>query len=709
MNGYWNQIPLFRYLIPLIAGIILCLNFQISQQWPVTIFYCLVIVYGTLQFIRKTSSSFSMQFLHGALLQLTILFAGITLVIQETPIYKSDYFINYSDSTSVFQCRITKPPEFTAKNIRLYAEVNNIVNNNKQSTVIGKTIIYLPLDTLNPLTINYGDELIIRNKFTTPSPPKNPHAFNYTTYLTNQKIYHIAFLKQNDFVFTGNNKSKKIWNFIFNIKANFIASLERNIKDEHALSVAQTLIIGQKSVLDEEVRQAYANTGTMHILAVSGLHVGILFVILEMLFKPFSFFTKKHSNGILIKTILILIIIWIYTCLSGLSASVNRSAVMFSFLAMGKAYEKQTNTFNILFLSMLILLIDDPYQITQVGFQLSYIAVGGIVFFQPIITKLWLPKHVILKYIWSMTSVSLAAQLATSPISFFYFHQFPNYFLLSNIVAIPVSFVVLVLGLAFFALGAIPFINTGIAFLLEWSLRIMNFAIIEIEKLPHSLTEGLFLQTPETILCYVALIYFGAFLMLKEKRYLLMGLVCSLIVTSFISTRKITNNLSSSITFYSIKKQSAILLKSGETAILLADSVEILETSEFQFQIKADFVAQGITTPLVKQFGSSIDTFNVGECQYHFPYLLFKDKVIFILTKQNRNLLPVDGERVNYVLLTGNPFIKVENLLKAFPNAVFVADNTNNWKSNRYWSDQFVNSGVRFHSLRDKSALEVAL
>ena len=104
-------------------------------------------------------------------------------------------------------------------------------------------------------------------------------------------------------------------------------------------------------------------------------------------------------------------------------------------------------------------------------------------FFQPIITKLWYPKNKLLQYIWGMTSVSLAAQLATSPISFFYFHQFPNYFLLSNIVAIPVSFVVLVLGLAFFAMGTIPFIGNWIAFLLEWSLRIMNFTIIKIEQL----------------------------------------------------------------------------------------------------------------------------------------------------------------------------------------------------------------------------------
>lgn len=709
MNGYWNQIPLFRYLIPLIAGIILCLNFQISQQWPITIFYCLVLLYGILQLLQKTSSSFALQPLHGILLQLTILFSGCTLVIKETPIYKHNYFMHNADSSTVFYCRITKPPEFTAKNIRLYAEVVSSIKNENYTTVIGKTILYIPLDSVQSNIINYGDELLIRNKFALPSPPKNPHAFNYATYLANQKIYHTAFLKSGDFIFTENNSAKKIWQFIFQTKANFIASLEQNISDENALAVAQTLIIGQKSALDEEVTQAYANTGTMHILAVSGLHVGILFVILEMLFKPFAFFTKKDGKGIIIKTVLILIIIWIYTCLSGLSASVNRSAVMFSFLALGKAYEQQTNTFNILFLSMLILLVDDPYQITQVGFQLSYIAVGGIVFFQPYVSKLWSPKNVVLKYIWSMTSVSLAAQLATSPISFFYFHQFPNYFLLSNIVAIPVSFVVLVLGLAFFALGAVPFVNSGIAFLLEWSLRIMNFAIIEIEQLPNSLTEGLYLETPETIIAYVALIYLGAFLALKEKRYLLMGLVSVLIVTSFISSRKITNNLSSGICFYSLKKQSAILLKSGETVVLFTDSLPILETNEFKFQIKADFVAQGISNPIVCRFGSTIDSFSVGESRFCFPYLVFKDKVIFILTKENCKVLPSNGDRVNYVLLTGNPYIKVENLLKAFPNAVFVADQTNSFKSNRYWTTQFLDSGVRFHSLRDKAALEVAM
>ena len=709
MNGYWNYIPLFRYLIPFILGIIICLNFQFSQLWLNYLFYASALIFTTLQLYPKTAASFSLQPFYGILLHLTLFLAGIVLVIHDTPIYRDNYFYHQADSTSLFQCRITQPPEITTKNIRLYVDVTAHLNNNKQTPTIGKSILYIPLDSTNQHQLVYGDIIVVKNVFRQPDPPKNPHAFNYQTYLYNQKIYYTAFLKQHEYQFTGINKAQPIWQFIFRIKANFIHNLETHLHDPDALAVAQTLIIGQKSVLDEEVKQAYANTGTMHILAVSGLHVGILFIILEVLFKPFSFFQKKQSKAALIKTILILIIIWMYTCLSGLSASVNRSAVMFTFLAIGKTYERQTNTFNILFLSMLILLIDDPYQITQVGFQLSYIAVGGIVFFQPIITKLWYPKNKLLQYIWGMTSVSLAAQLATSPISFFYFHQFPNYFLLSNIVAIPVSFVVLVLGLAFFAMGTIPFIGNWIAFLLEWSLRIMNFTIIKIEQLPHALTTGLYLETPETIICYVALIYLGAFLVLKEKRYLFKALISCVLISGFITSRKITNNQSAHFTFYSVKNQSAILFKNGENALMWSDTSGILTIPEFKFQISADFVAQGIFTPHIGQFTFPDTCFSDVDLCYQFPYLVFGEKVIFVVTPENRNQLPVNGRTVDYVLLHHNPYIKVEKLLETFPNAVFVADNTNSWKSNSYWKLKFDGSGVHFHSLRDQGALEVGM
>ncbi|MBK7441034.1 MAG: ComEC family competence protein [Bacteroidetes bacterium] len=707
MNGYWNYIPLFRYLIPFIAGIIICLNFHFSQQWLNYLFYALVLAYAFLQLYNKTASKFNLQPFYGVLLHTILFIAGIVLVIHETPIYKSNYFMQSADSSSVFLCRITKPPELTDKNIRLYVNVEQQITSNKQIKTVGKSILYIVIDSTQKYSFVYGDLLLLKNVFTTPTPPKNPHAFNYVTYLQNQKIYHTAFVKSHEYLTTGANKSKPVWNFIFNTKANFIRSLEANLHDKNALAVAETLIIGQKSVLDEEVRQAYANTGTMHILAVSGLHVGILFIILEVLFKPFGFFQKKKSNAALIKTILILIIIWIYTCLSGLSASVNRSAVMFTFLAIGKTYERQTNTFNILFLSMLILLVDDPYQITQVGFQLSYMAVGGIVFFQPIITKLWYPKNYLLKQIWGMTSVSLAAQLATSPISFFYFHQFPNYFLLSNIVAIPVSFVVLVLGLAFFVVGTIPFIGIWVAFLLEWSLRIMNFAIIKIESLPFALTEGLYLETPETILCYIVLIYLGAFLVLKEKRYLLNMLLLSVLITGFIANRKITNDRQISTTFYSLKNQTAILFKNGEKAVLYSDTSRILETPEFKFQISADFVAQGIADPPVGRFDGPDTSFLEADLAFHFPYLVFGEMVIFVVTPENRLRLPLQADNVNYVLLHDNPFIKAEKLLETFPNAVFVADNTNSRKSNGYWKTQFEGLGVHFHSLRDDSALIV--
>lgn len=705
MNGYWNQIPLFRYLLPLIAGISVCLNISINRQWPMVAFICLVGIYAILFVISSPKWLFSLQPIQGFILSLAIFFGGFTLVISDTPIYKHNYFMVDTDSTTLFKCRVTKPPELTAKNIRVYANVDFVIQDSNISSATGKTILYLPIESGN--NIKYGDYLLLQNKFSLPEPPKNPYAFDYGKYLNNQKIYHTAFLKAGNFSLTDKHKAVKVWQYIFAIKAYFSNLLEDKIHDKAALAVAQTLIIGEKSGLDAEVRQAYANTGTMHILAVSGLHVGILYLLLELLFKPLGWLNKKWKHLDKYKTVFILIIIWFYACLSGLSPSVSRSALMFTFLALGKLFDKQANTFNILFISMLILLIDNPFQLTQVGFQLSYLAVGGIVFFQPLIVKIWQPRFFLLRYFWSMTAVSLAAQLATSPISFYYFHQFPNYFILSNIIAIPLAFVVLMLGIILFATAAIPFVGDVVAYCLEMSLRGLNISILHIENLPYATTTGLYLTNLETACCYVVLIYFGAFLVLKNKRFLFQTQLACIAVASLITLRKLQNQQSNTFTFFYLKKESSLLVKTGSKAVLFADSANILETTTFNYQIEPGFVANGIKSPTIVTWSDTSLRQLSPELIYHSPLVLIGQKVVFILNSTTQHQLPTADLPVDYVLIQNNPFLNMEKVVKSFPKAVFVADGSNSRSRTRFWSKSFNENGANFYLLSDEGALEI--
>ena len=700
MTGYWNHIPLFRYLVPFVFGIIISIQLQLQAIVYVYCFFGVVFIYFLFQIIHKLSSSFRLQPVHGFLFHLVLFFGGICIVIKDTPVYHDDYFMLNADSISLFECRINKPPEITEKNIKLYVDVDKRIQDSFILPVNGKSIVYIKLDTLNPQTFNYGDIIYIKNKFAEPQSPKNPEAFDYKTYLRNLKIYHVAFLKEEEYQKTNRNEAKKIWTHIYAWKSYFIRLMEKHIKNENSLSVGVALIIGQKSVIPDEVQQAYANTGTMHILAVSGLHVGILYVILEFLFRPFSFFFTKRSKAALFKTVIILIIIWLYACLSGLSPSVNRSAVMFTFLALGKLYDQQMDSFNILFVSMFPLLLDDPYQLTQVGFQLSYLAVGGIVFFQPLVYNILKPINTIVKYFWSMTSVSIAAQIVTSPIGIYYFHQFPNYFLLSNIVAIPVSFLILVLGVAFFVLGAIPYVGSAIAFLLDWCLRIMNYSVIRIEKLPYSVTDNLYLNTTTTLLLYLIIIFMGAFLVLKDKKYFLMMLSCILLCSISVALHKIENNDRNEITMYCLKKNTAVVINNGTSAYVFTDTDSLKDSEEFKFHLKNDFIKKGLKSPEYINIKTHTEYKPVNSFYYRYPFLYYNGTTLYFLDKETRNDSVPNAGIVNYVCITQNPFLKIDSGFNSFPNATYIIDNTNSWRSNNYFEKQFKEMMIPVYSLK---------
>jgi len=707
MTGYWNHIPLFRYLVPFVLGIILSMQLQLQAVWYVYCFFGAVFIYFLFQIIHKLSASFTLQPLHGFLFHLVLFFGGIFIVIKDTPVYHDDYFMVNADSVSVFKCRINKPPEIAERNTKLYVDVDMLIRDSLATAVNGKSIVYIKTDSLHSITFNYGDIIYIKNKFSSPQETKNPAAFDYKKYLYNLKIYHVAFLKFGEYQQTNTNEAKKIWTHIYAWKSYFIRLMEKHIKDENSLSVGVALIIGQKSVIPDEVQQAYANTGTMHILAVSGLHVGILYVILEFLFRPFSFFFTKRSKAALFKTVVILLIIWLYACLSGLSPSVNRSAVMFTFLALGKLYDQQIDSFNILFVSMFPLLLDDPYQITQVGFQLSYLAVGGIVFFQPLVYNIWKPSNTLLKYFWSMTSVSIAAQIVTSPIGIYYFHQFPNYFLLSNIIAIPVSFLILVLGVAFFALGAIPFIGSGIAFMLDWSLRIMNYSVIRIEKLPYSVTENLYLNVYSTILMYIIILFLGAFLVLKEKKYFLGMLASILFCCITITLHKMENNKRDDIIMYSLKKNAAIVINNETSAYIFTDTDSLKDSEEFKFHLKNDFIKRGIKNPEYINVLKQKEYTPINTVYYRYPFLYANGKTIFFLDPETRNDSVPNCEIVDYVFITQNPFLKIDSTNNPFPNASYIISNTNAWKNNNYWVKQFGRMGIPVYSLKSEGAYQI--
>jgi len=302
--------------------------------------------------------------------------------------------------------------------------------------------------------------------------------------LSRQGVFHTHFAgKQVEIV--GEIRDRPIHYFFMKLRKRLEQGIDAYVANLRARQIAKALLLGQKNTLDQEVSQAYSTAGAMHVLAVSGLHVGIIYGFFFLLVRPANLRTRWR----VVYLTVVIGIIWVYAFLTGMSPSVLRSATMFTMVALAQMQSKSPSTFNAVAISAVLLLLFDPNLIYAVGFQLSYAALMGILVFQPIIVKAWLPRNRILYRAWEITSVGLAAQLATFPISAYYFHQFPTFFMLSNLIAIPGAFLIMAVGIPFLLLSEVGMIAAGLGKVLNGLLMVFNHGIFAVQELPFSKVE----------------------------------------------------------------------------------------------------------------------------------------------------------------------------------------------------------------------------
>lgn len=322
------------------------------------------------------------------------------------------------------------------------------------------------------------------------APPSFPDEFNYKRFLAAKGIHFRQFLGKKLQVLP--LKQSNELNFTMeHLRHYFAGVIEQYVQRPESKQIALALLLGQKESLGKEVKQAYSATGTQHILAVSGLHVGIIYSILLM---PLTFF--KQKGQLLQKSYLVLVLglIWIYALMTGFSPSVVRAVVMFSLVTLGQMRKRKPSIWNILAFSALLLLVLDPGIQTDLGFQLSYLAVAGIVGLQPILLRMWAPSNRVLDYFWQMATVTLAAQLITSPLTLHYFHTFPTYFLVANLLIVPLSYIILCVGVPFLLLAWIPMVGSLLGAIVDFLLFIQNEITYALQELPAALWQGIHLS-----------------------------------------------------------------------------------------------------------------------------------------------------------------------------------------------------------------------
>ncbi|MGZ3776513.1 MAG: ComEC/Rec2 family competence protein [Mucilaginibacter sp.] len=560
-----GEIPFAVFIIPFITGITCGLNF-VSAGYTISIFIILFAFAAGFIFLNLNYKRFNIykrRWLGGVLIHVILFSAGWISVIQYNELNKSDHFSK--TPAGFLLVKISNEPILKGDILRFTAEAEHNVSGNKIFPSNGNLLITIKDSAASNLY--YGDELLIPVNYQPVAPPANPAEFNYKKYLANQNIHYQCFLRHGQFYVLNRNTGSAIIAFSLRLRQRLVEKFKQHMHSPEAIAVASTLILGYKADLSNDVLQAYSKTGTIHVLSVSGAHVAIVFILLEFLFG----FLNRFKYGKTVKAILIITLIWYYSLLSGFSPAVCRAAVMISMVIIGKTYSKAISTLNILAVSAFFLLLYDPLFITDVGFQLSYLAVAGLIIFQPIVYKWFHFKKKWADKLWLLCSVSIAAQVITFPLSAFYFHQFPVYFLVSNLFIIIPSAIIMYSGIAYLLFGSIPILGDIFGFILEKSILIMDRALVLIEQAPWSGISKIWLTTTEYLLLYGIIISVFYFLYNKRTWLLQLSLVFTLLFATSISIKRWKNLEADGTTVFNIKKHNCIVVRRGTYAAVVTD------------------------------------------------------------------------------------------------------------------------------------------
>ena len=512
-----RNFPLIKFLFVFSVSISVGIYFELHQKiFNYLFFFSLV----GLAFYELTVSNRKKykRALSELLIVLSIFFSGLTVVIIQTDQLKNDFIGKYIEDNNMILdqliVEIVKPIKLTSKKVSVTANVKAIQYKDHSIQTEGKSIFYLNKDSLSAKLLP-GDILEFKNvQFKNLTYHNNPGQFDYATFLRFHQIHYANYINEWD-------KKGSTFNFLRYptlIRNKALEVLKENVIIKSHFPIVSALVLGYKDELSNHTKHSFSSTGAMHVLAVSGLHVGIIYFILKSIITLFTFYQRNR----VFRNILVLIGIWVYALITGMSPSVLRACTMLSFLIIAEVFNRNANVYNVLSASAILLLIINPYLIMQVGFQLSYLAVLGILYIQPKMEKIWAPKYWLIQKIWTITTVSIAAQISTFPLGLLYFHQFPNYFLISNLVVIPAAFLILSLGILIIVLSFSKIIVGFISYLLQHVLNSLLLVIRHIESIPGSLTEGLSISIFETMLIYLFIA--SILISLKFKKYIFYGI-----------------------------------------------------------------------------------------------------------------------------------------------------------------------------------------
>ena len=691
----WKKAPFLRLLIPVTIGILLQWYIQFDRQNILLAAICFAIAFAAFQLLPLVVR-FKFQILQGFLLNLILVLLGLFVTYQKDIRHSYKWFGNVYRDSDYIAVTINEPLLEKNKSYKAEAAVDNILHTDHIQNTNGKLIIYFEKDSANALPLKYGDKILINKNLQEIKNSGNPGAFNYQRYSAFHQIFHNVFLKKSDWVLLDEKNINSFKQFLFTARKNVLNILQKNMQgNDDQLSIAEALLIGYTQDLDKDLVQAYSNTGVVHIIAISGMHLALIYVMLVWIFNRIPFIKRSK----IIKVIFILSCLWLFSLLTGGAASILRSAVMFSCIVIGENFARRTSIYNSLAASAFILLCYNPYFLWDVGFQLSYLAVLSIVIFQKPLYHLLYVKNKWLNKVWVLVSVSLAAQIFTFPVCLYYFHQFPVLFLFTNIIMVPLSGLVLFVEIFLVSFAWMPFISALTGKLTWWLIWLMNKIILWFNSLPFALWDRISASVASTLILYSFIICTGYWLLNKSKTAFRLSLLLLLVLVINTSYTKWQTASQQKLIVYNVAQHQSIDFINGNSYKFIGDSV-LLEDGMLQnFHLKPGRIAL--------QLSKKVDSLpalhqNNHLCQFNDKKILLIDTSFVVEPAQQKI-------NVDYIIISKNPKLYIPQLAAVFNCRQFIFDASNSlWKIAK-WKKDCEQLHLRCYSVPEQGAFIVDL
>ncbi len=620
----------------------------------------------------------SLKIIFGIFVLLAAVFAGISTSIIHKENSNPHHFINQiSDYENVhyLDLLLIEKLKSTSKNDRYVTAVTSI--DGQPSS--GKAL--LNIDKKNAITkLKIGTHLNVYGFILKKESPRNPNLFDYGKYLENQEIYAQVYAKG---IEVGKYESG-LWARFSNFRDRIISNLEQSAISKKELNVLNALILGQQQDISPEILKDYQYAGAVHVLSVSGLHVGFILLFINFLLTPIG----NSRRGSLIKLTVIVLSLWMFAILTGLSASIVRSATMFSFVAIGLHLKRTVNIYHTLLVSMLLILLFKPSFLFDVGFQLSYLALFFIIWLQPIFANFWKPQNKIISYFWDIITVSFAAQIGTMPLSIYYFHQFPGLFFITNLLILPLLGIIMAVGVVAILIAIFGRIPVFIAKAIEWLIEILNGIVHWVASLDGFVIRNISFSTEMLLSSYLAIIM--VILWIKKpnfKRLALTYISVILFQTIFIYQKSSTVKKQEFIVFHC--KNNTIITERIGTNVTVYSNDSILRNLDKSLLIQSYLVGNFCQVKNKKGLGN---------------LMFFKNQKVLII---DSSCIYPTQIKPDILLIIQSPKLNIKRLLNTYKPKQIIVDGSNYKSYVRLWEATCRKEKIPFHNTNEKGFYKI--